>query len=79
VVAARAAAVVAAPPLRLLLPVLGRRSGGGGARGGGGGGGNSRMERLVETPLRKLTGENHENADAWRDWWKGARASFQFD
>ena len=63
------------------LPSTGnsRRSGGGGARGGGGGGGNSRMERLVETPLRKLTGENHENADAWRDWWKGARASFQFD
>lgn len=56
-----------------------RTGGGGGARGGGGGGGNSRMERLVETPLRKLTGENHENADAWRDWWKGARASFQFE
>lgn len=56
-----------------------RSGGGGGARGGGGGGGNSRTERLVETPLRKLTGEDHENADAWRDWWKGARATFQFD
>lgn len=49
-----------------------------GGRGGGGGGGNARTQRLLTNPLRKLTRQNHEDADAWRDWWKDARAKFVF-
>jgi hypothetical protein len=57
-------------------PTTGGRRATGGGRGGGGG--NSRVQRLVENPLRKLTRENHADADAWRDWWKTARAKFTF-
>ena len=58
------------------VPTTGGRRATGGGRGGGGG--NSRVQRLVENPLRKLTRENHADADAWRDWWKTARAKFTF-
>jgi HEAT repeat protein len=65
-----------------LIDLLGRAPTTGGRRatggGRGGGGGNSRVQRLVENPLRKLTRENHADADAWRDWWKTARAKFTF-
>ena len=55
------------------VPTTGGRRATGGGRGGGG-----RVQRLVENPLRKLTRENHADADAWRDWWKTARAKFTF-
>lgn len=59
------------------MPATGSsRRAGGSLRGGGGG--NSRVQRLLEAPLRKLTRQNHENAEAWRDWWKDARAKFVF-
>jgi hypothetical protein len=60
------------------VPSTGGRAAGGGRGGGGGGGGNARVQRLVVGPLRKLTGENHGSAEEWRDWWKGARAKFEF-
>jgi hypothetical protein len=54
--------------------------GGRSATGGRGGrsGGNGRLQRLLVNPLRKLTRQNHEDAEAWRDWWKDARAKFVF-
>ncbi|MBM3975035.1 MAG: HEAT repeat domain-containing protein [Planctomycetes bacterium] len=56
-------------------------AGGGRSATGGRGGrsaGNARVQRLVTNPLRKLTRQNHEDADAWRGWWKDARAKFVF-
>ncbi len=60
------------------VPSSGNSRSAGGGRGGRSGGGNSRTERLLTNPLRKLTRQNHEDADAWRDWWKDARAKFVF-
>lgn len=60
------------------VPSSGNSRSAGGGRGGRGGGGNARTERLLTNPLRKLTRQNHEDADAWRDWWKDARAKFVF-
>jgi HEAT repeat protein len=62
-----------------LIDLLGKAPTTGGRRATGGGrGGGGRVQRLVENPLRKLTRENHADADAWRDWWKTARAKFTF-
>lgn len=66
-----------------LIDLFGKVPSAGGGRSatggrGGRGGGNARTERLLTNPLRKLTRQNHENADAWRDWWKDARAKFVF-
>lgn len=66
-----------------LIDLLGKVPASGNSRRAGGslrssGGGNSRVQRLVENPLRKLTRQSHEDVGAWRDWWKDARAKFAF-
>ena len=58
-----------------LISLMGR-TGGTGRRGGNGG--NSKLTHAIERNLKRLTGQDFKDENAWRAWWKDNKATFKF-